>query len=155
MLGTKFVKCLMSIMNWQFNSSSSLASFFIAMTCKFSAHIFSTLNKRIPPKFQFLDFRICSGENLLNFSCHFWKGKSVFLQMFHQYSVLPKITHLHFLTSKIIYFVQKKPIKMIIFQIFKCSGPNSSNSSCQYWAGKSIPVQIWYKLSFSCHKSPL
>ena len=38
--------------------------------CKFYAHTFSTLDKRIPSKSQILDFRTCSGENLLNSSCH-------------------------------------------------------------------------------------
>ena len=34
--------------------------------CKFSAHTFYTLDKRTPSKSQCLDFRTCSGENLLN-----------------------------------------------------------------------------------------
>ena len=41
------------------------------LPCKFQAHTFSTLNKRTPSKFQFLNFRTCSGESLLNSSCHF------------------------------------------------------------------------------------
>ena len=36
------------------------------LPCKFSAHTFSSLDKRTPSKSQFLDFRTCSGENLLN-----------------------------------------------------------------------------------------
>ena len=35
-------------------------------------------------------------------------------------------------SSKIMYFVQKKLIKVQIFEIFKCLGQNSSNSSCQF-----------------------
>ena len=66
------------------------------LPCKFWAHKFSTLDKRIPSKSQFLDFRTCSGENLLNSSCHFWKHKSVFLQMLHQYSVPSSKTPLYF-----------------------------------------------------------
>ena len=66
------------------------------LPCKFSAHTFPTLDKRIPWKFQFLDFRTCCGENLLNPSCHFWKHKSLFLQMLHQYSVWSSKTPLYF-----------------------------------------------------------
>ena len=33
--------------------------------CQFYAHTFFTLNKRTPSKLQFLDFQMCSEENLL------------------------------------------------------------------------------------------
>ena len=39
--------------------------------------------------------RTCSGGNLLNSSCHFWKHNSVFLQMLHQSSVPSSETPLH------------------------------------------------------------
>ena len=59
-------------------TSQFLCKFYIILHChdtrlpyKFEAHAFSTLDKRTPSKFQFLDFRTCSGENLFNFSCHF------------------------------------------------------------------------------------
>ena len=64
--------------------------------CKFWAHIFSTLDKRIPSKFQFLDFQRCSGENLLNSSCHFWEHKSLFFQILHRFSVPSSKTPLYF-----------------------------------------------------------
>ena len=64
--------------------------------CKFWAHKFSTLDERIPSKFQFLDFRRCSGENLLNSSRYFWKHKSLFLQMLHQFSVSSSKSPLYF-----------------------------------------------------------
>ena len=44
---------------------------------------------------------------------------------------------------------------MKIFETFKCSGQNSSNSSCQFWNDKSIPIQILYNSSFSWHITPL
>ena len=108
-----------------------------------------------PIKVQIFETFRCSGKNFPNSLCHFWKQKSVFLQILHQYSVLPNITPLYFFRSNIIYFVQKKPIKVQIFEIFECSGQNSSNSSCQFWTDKSIPVQIWYHSSLSWHKTPL
>ena len=58
-------------------------------------------------------------ENLSNSSCHFWKLKSVFLQILNQYSVPSNITPLYFFCSKIIYFGQKLPIKVQIFQTFE------------------------------------
>ena len=71
---------------------------------------------------------MCSGKHFLNSPCHFQKYKSVFLQTLHQYSVPSNITHLYFLNSHI-YFCQKQPIKVQIFEIFKWSGQNPSNSS--------------------------
>ena len=41
------------------------------LPCKVYAHAFFTLYKRTPSESQFLDFRIYSGENLLNSSCYF------------------------------------------------------------------------------------
>ena len=77
----------------------------IKLPCKFWAHKFSTLNKRIPSKSQFSDFQTCSGEKWLNSSCHFWKHKSGFLQMLHRYLVPSSKTPLYFFSSNIIYFV--------------------------------------------------
>ena len=58
---------------------------------------------KLPVNFKLMHFllwikgpRTCSGENLLNSSCHFWKHKLVFLQMLHQYSVLSSKTTLYF-----------------------------------------------------------
>ena len=51
---------------------------------------------------------MCSGESLLVSSCHFWKHKSVFLQILHQYSVPLNITPLYFFSSNITYFGQKR-----------------------------------------------
>ena len=51
---------------------------------------------------------MCSGESLLISSCHFWKHKSVILQIFSKYSVPLNITPLYFFSSSIIYFGQKR-----------------------------------------------
>ena len=58
-------------------------------------------------------------------------------------------------SSNNIYFPQKEHIKMEICETFKCPSQNSSNSSCQFWSDKSIPLQILYHSSFSWHTSPL
>ena len=60
-----------------------------------------------------------------------------------------KINPLYFFSSNNIHFAQKEHIKMKIFETFKCSGQNSSNSSCQFWNDKSIPLQILHILH--CH----
>ena len=79
-------------------TSQFLFKFCIILHCldtellyKFLAHAFSTLDKRIPSKSQFDNFK-CSGEYLPNSSCHFPNHKSVFLPIFHHSSVSWKIT---------------------------------------------------------------
>ena len=62
------------------------------------------------------------------------------------------ITPLYFISSNIIHFGQKQPIKVHIFEISECSGQNLLNSLCQFWTGKSIPVQI---LHHSTHNFPV
>ena len=96
----------------------------------------------------------CSGENLLNSSCHFPSNKSVFLQILHHSSMSWKITPFYFFSSKNIYFPQREPIKVKIFETFECSVENLSNSQCQFW-NKSIPPQILYPSSVSWMISPL
>ena len=78
---------------------------------KLPCHTFSTLDKRIPSKSQFLDFRRCSGKNLLNSSCHFWKHKSFFLQILHQYSVPSNITRLYFFLQTLYTLVKSSLLK--------------------------------------------
>ena len=73
---SKFVKFSMSILNWQVNSSSNFASFFIAMTQN-SPHAFSTLDKRMPSRSQFGDFK-GSRENLPNSLCQFLEAQASF-----------------------------------------------------------------------------
>ena len=82
-------------------------------------------------------------------------------QILYPYSVSRKITPLHFFSSNNIYFAQKEHIKMKLFEPFKCSDQNLSNSSCQLWNDKSIPLlilrhsslswQLWIKGS---HQNP-
>ena len=151
-------------------------------------------------------------ENLSNSSCHFWKHKSIFLQILHHYSVPSNITLLHFLSQKytlvkssqlkwkffrfsgaqvklllmsilnwhinsssnlasfswpwkitppyfftlnIIYFGQKRPIKVQNFDTFKCSSQNLSNSLYQFWNDKWIPLQILHHSPLSWKRTPL
>ena len=94
-----------------------------------------------------------SGQILWNSLCQFWNDQSIPQQILYLSSVSWKTTPLYFFSSNNIYFAQKEPIKMKIFETFKCSGQNSSNSSCQFWNDKSIPLQILHHSSFSWHNS--
>ena len=96
-----------------------------------------------------------SGQILSNSLCQFWNDKSVPLQILYLSSVSWKIIPLYFFSSKNIYFAQKEPIKMKILEIFECSGQILSNSLCQFWNDKSIPLQILYPSSVSWKITPL
>ena len=86
-----------------------------------------------------------------NYLCQFWNNKSIPPKTLYPSSVSWKITFLYFFSSNNIYFAQKEHIKMKLFETFKCSGQNSSNSSCQFWNDKSIPLQILHHSSLSWH----
>ena len=152
MLRSKFVKFLKSILNCQINSSSIFASFFIYMT--YSPHVsfkliyFELWTKGCHESPNFETFRY-SSENLPDSSCHFWKHKSVFFPKFYQSWVPSIVTPMYFLSSKIIYFGKKQPIKVQMFEIFECSEQNLLNPSCQFWTDKSIPFQILHHSSLS------
>ena len=81
-------------------------------------------------------------ESTSQFSFKFWINRQC-----HYSSV-------HF-SSNIIYFVQKEQIKMQIFETFECLGQHSSNSSREFWNGKSIFLQILHHSVLSWHITPL
>ena len=92
-----------------------------------------------------------SGQNLSNSLCQFLNDKSIPFQILYPSSVSWKITPLYFFSSNNIYFAQKEHIKIEIFETCNCSGQNSSNSSCQFWDNKSIPLQTLHHSSLSCY----
>ena len=144
----------MSVLKWKVNSSSSFSLFFIVMTHNSSVNFqvipFLDWTKGSHQSSNFDTFEY-SGENFQNSSCHFLSNKSVFLQILHHSSLSWKITPMYFLSSNNIYFSQKEHIEMNIFETFKCSGQNSSNSSCQFWNDKSLPHQVLHHSSLSWH----
>ena len=97
----------------------------------------------------------CSGQILWNSLCQVWNDKSILLQILYPSSVSWKSNPLYFFSSNNIYFAQKDPIKVKIFETFKCSGQNLSNFSCQFWNDKSIPLHIFHHFSLSWHITPL
>ena len=157
-LRSKFVKFPMPILKWQVSSSSIFVSFFIVMT-HYSSVSFKVINfllwAKVSHQSSNFDTFECSGENLSNFSCNFPSNKSVFLQILHRSSMSWKITSLYFFSSNNIYFAQKEPIQVKIFETFECSGQNLSHSLCQFWNDKSIPLQILYPSSLSWKITPL
>ena len=90
-----------------------------------------------------------------NFLYQFWKDKSISLQILYPSSVSWKTIPLFFFSSNNIYFAQKEPIKMKIFDTFECSGQILPNSLCQFWNDESIPLQILYLSSVSWKITPL
>ena len=90
LLGSKFMKFFISVLKWQVNSSSNLASFFIVMTHSSSVNFkfihFLLWTKGSHQSLNFETFE-CSGENLPNFSCHFSNCKLAFFQILHYSSV--------------------------------------------------------------------
>ena len=148
----------MSTLSWQVNSFSIFASFFdvIAHNSPVSFKlIYFLLCIKGPNESPNFKTFVCTGENSPNFSCHFPNHKSVFLQILHHPSMSWKITPLYFFSSKNTYFAQKEPIKVKIFETFECSGQNLSNSLCQFWNNKSIPLQIFHHSSLSLHITPV
>ena len=94
-----------------------------------SNNIYFAQKERIKVKFfENFDF---SGQNLSNILCQFWNDKSIPLQNLCPSWVSWKIIPLYFFSSNNMYFAQKEPTKMKIFETFKCSGQNSSNSLSQ------------------------
>ena len=144
---------------WTDKSSSSLfASLFIVNThnspVKLKLIHNLLLTKRCYQSHNFETFK-CSGESFPNFSCHFWKHKSVFLQTLNQSWVSSNITPLYFLSWNIIYFGQKQPIKVQIFEIFEYSGQNLLNYSFQFWTDKSSSSFFAPFFIVIEHKSPV
>ena len=96
-LGSEFLKFLMSILKREVNSSSIFVSFFIVMKHNTSV-IFKLINFLLWTKgphqcSNFSPFE-CSRENLPNSSCYFLNHKSFFVQILHHSSMSWKITPL-------------------------------------------------------------
>ena len=89
-----------------------------------------------------------------NSSCHFWKRKSFFLQILHQYSVQSKITPLYVFSSNMLYFGQKQLIKVQIFEVFGSSDESLPKSSCHFPNRKEVFLQILHYSSLSWQITP-
>ena len=131
----------------QFHERLFLCTFFISNIIYFA--------QKQPIIMKMFETFKCSGQISSNSLCQFWNNKSIPLQILYLSSVSWKIIPLYFFSSKNIYFSQKKPNKMKIFEALKCSGQILSNSLCQFWNDKSIHLQILYPPSVSWKITPL
>ena len=80
-----------------------------------------------PIKVEIFETFECSGQNLSYSLCQSWNDRSIPLHILYPSSVSWKITPLYCFSLNNIYFAQKKPIKMKIFETFNYSGQNLSN----------------------------
>ena len=136
MLWSKFVKFLKSFLKPQVSSPSDVASIFSAIKRNspilFLAQRLRTLFKRRRLKCKFLTFlsvqvKICQIPHVIFESKSKFSLKCSINILCHQV----KLSYTFF-SSKIIYFIQNKPVKVQIFEIFECSVQNSTNSSCHF-----------------------
>ena len=103
----------------------------------------------------FETFFECSGQNLSIFLMSNLKRQVDSSPSFVSLSSFMKdYSSVHF-SSNNIYFARKKPIKMKMFETFEYSGQISSNSLCQFWNDKSIPLQMLCLSSVSWKIIPL
>ena len=100
-----------------------------------------------PIKVKFFETFECPGQNLSNSLCQLWNNKWIPLQILYPSSGSSKITPLYFFSSNNMKFAQSESIKVNIFETFECSSQSFSNSLCQFWNNKSIPLQIFYPSS--------
>ena len=153
-------------LNWQVNSASNFAPFFIVMThnsavnFKLIRFLFWIKGSHQNPNFVTFE---CSGENLPSFSCHFPNHKSAFLQILHDSSLSWKITPLYFFRSNVIYFALKGSFKVQIFEtwvlgsefyqilvIFETTNRFYIVWNFMYFQQKeSIKVQIWWNFMWA------
>ena len=131
----------MPILKQQFSSSPNFVSLFLFSFIKDNSSVLLSSNNIYFPQREPINVKIfetfeCSGQNLSNSLCQFWNGKSILLQILHPPSLSWNITPLHFFSSNNIYFAEKEPIKVKVFETFECSGQNLSNSLCKFWNDK-------------------
>ena len=112
--------------------------------CSFLTQTIYTLLKRSSWKWKFLRFwsawvKFCQipYANFERTSC-FLSNFCICFQ-FHK-----RLFLCNFFSSNNIYFAQKEPIKKKIFEILEYSGQILSNSLCQFWNDKSLPLQFLY-----------
>ena len=149
----------MPILKQQVDSSPNFVS--LSVSWKISPlYFFSSNNiyfaQKEPTKMKIFEtFFECSGQNLSNFFMSILKrqvdSSPSFVSLF---SFMKGYSSVHF-SSNSIYFAQKEPIKMKMFETFECLGQILLNSLCQFWNDKSIHLQILYPPSVSWKITPL
>ena len=143
----KFTKFLMSFSKPQVSFSSNFASLSNVMKDNSSIFLGQKLPEKTNQSANFWDFWEL-GSKFTKFLSFFETANQFSFKFSYQswVSVPSNITPLYFLSWSIIYFGQKKPIKLQIFKIFECSGQHLLNSSCQIWTS-----QFLFKSSIFLH----
>ena len=138
-----------------FETSQFLFIFSIILQChypellfKFLVHVFYSLDKRIPWKYQFWRFQVFWWK-CAKFLMSFSKPEVSFSQIFHDSSVSRKITPLYFSRSNVIYFALKGPIKCNLLRLFECSDQHSSNS-CHFESTNRFSFK--FCIILQCHE---
>ena len=93
---------------------------------------------------------ISANANLSNFSCHFWKHESVFLQILPQFSLLSNIPPLYIFSFNITYFSQRSQLKSKFF-IF--SSPRGQISHVKFEMKSQFLLKFCIILHCHCHNS--
>ena len=104
-------------------------------------HVFGNLNRCFISLWKFAKFLIS-----------FLKVQISFLSNFVSIVSATKHNSSAQFSTNIMHFSQG-PIKVQIFKASKCSGQNLSNSSCQLWIDKSVPLRFLHHSSLLWHNS--
>ena len=133
----------MPILKWQVSSSSDFALFFVVMTNNYSIN-FKLIHFILWMKglilSQFWDFRVLWWK-LAKFLLSYSKLQVTYSPNFGSLFSVTKDNSSILFRSSVMYFAQKEPIKVQIFETFECLGQNSPNL-CRFWNKKSVFLQI-------------
>ena len=121
----------------------------------FLAQTIYTLLKRSLLKWNFLR-RLSVQDKICQIPiCQFWNDKSIPLQILYPSLVSWKKTPLYYFSSNNIYFAQKEPTKVKIFETLSAQVKTCQIPIYEFWKNKSIPLQILYPSLVSWKKTPL
>ena len=121
----------------------------------FLAQTIYTLLKRSLSKWNFLR-RLSVQDKICQIPiCQFWNDKSIPLQILYPSLVSWKKTSLYYFSSNNIYFAQKEPTKVKIFETLSAQVKTCQIPIYEFWKNKSIPLQILYPSSVSWKKTHL
>ena len=133
----------MPILKWQVSSSSDFALFFVVMTNNYSMN-FKLIHFLLWMKglilSLFWDFRVLWWR-FAKFLMSYSKPQVTFSPNFGSLFSVTKDNSSILFRSSVMYFAQKEPIKVQIFETFECLGQNSPNL-CRFWNKKSVFLQI-------------
>ena len=154
---SKIVRFLMSILRRQVDSSPNFVSSSVSWKIT-PVYVFSLNNmyfaQKEPIEMKIFETFKRLGQIFSNSLCQCW-NESIPLQILYPFSLSWTRTPLYFFSSNIMYFAQKKPIKMKILETHEGSGKKLSDFLCQFWCNNWIPLQMFYPSSVSWRITPV